>query len=71
MNGKQKPKKGEDTKSRAKSKPAKKKKEVKKEDADEAADVVNELPQVQAAKQMTKEDSDMIDKALFEKIVEL
>jgi hypothetical protein len=44
MNGKQKPKKGEDTKSRAKSKPAKKKKEVKKEDAEEAADVVNELP---------------------------
>jgi len=44
MNGKSKTKKGEDTKSHAKSKPAKKKKELKVEDVEEAGDVVNELP---------------------------
>ena len=71
MSSKQKPPQQKDTKSRAKSKPAKKKKEAKKEEAEEAKDVVNDLPEYKAAKEMSKEDSDIIDKVLFEKIVEL
>ena len=67
MSSKPKPQ-SKDTKARAKSKPAKKK--PKKQDEEEL-DVVNDLPKVKIAAEMSQEQRDSFDKELFEKIVEL